>query len=110
METFTKDYFNKKDLIEYAKEYEYIVTAHDKMLSDWGYSKNTTHYQFILCKDLRKKESVVKYLNNDDTFNYVNYYPLKETFFKNILQKSYRCTYTIRNDFTIDEEAEEDEE
>lgn len=108
MKTFIKHYFNKKDLIEYAKEYEYVVTAHDKVLSDWEYIQKENYYQFILCKDLRKKESVIKYLNNNNTFNYVNWYPLKEPFFKNILQKSYRCAYTIRNDFTVDEAVEED--
>lgn len=103
MESFTKHYFNKKDLEEYAKEYEYIVFTHDKFLSNWGNTKDKEHYQFILCKDLKKKDSVLNYLNNNDSFNYINWYPLKKTFFKNIMQKSYKCSYTIRNDWTVDE-------
>lgn len=103
MNTFTKNYFNKKDLLEYAKEYEYIVFAHDKFLSNWKDANKKEHYQFILCKNLMKKDSVINYLENEKSFNYVNWFPLKEYFFKNIIQKSYKCTYTIRNDWTIDE-------
>ena len=99
MEIFIKDYFGKKELQNLQKDYKYIIKAHDKFLSGWGNAKNRQHIQLILCKDEKEKDNILYNLYSDKTFNYINWYPLKEIYFNNILALRSNKSYTLRNDW-----------
>lgn len=100
MSNFIKNDFNLKDLKELSKDYNYIVKANDKFLSGWGEAKNKKHIQLILCKTIEEKERIFNDLQKDNTFNYVNWYPLSESWFNNILQLKYKYSVSLRNDWS----------
>ena len=99
MTTFIKDYFNKQDLEELQKDYKYIIKAHDKFLSGWGKAERKQHIQLILCKDEKEKDNILYNLYHDEEFNYINWYPLKNDFFSNILALRNNKSYSLRNDW-----------
>ena len=92
--------FTKIDLEKLSKTYKYVVTCKDKYLSNWNLVQKESHYQLILCKDEKEKELIYKDVNEDDTFAYVNYYPLKKCFFDNILNYQKRHSISLRNDWS----------
>lgn len=100
MRSFTKNYFTKKDLEELSKEYKYLVTAKDNMLSYWGDSERKAHYQMILCKNDIERNLIMNDCKNDNMMSYVNWYPLTKSFYTNILSKQRHYNITLRNDWT----------
>lgn len=92
--------FTRKDLKELSKNYKYVVTAKDNMLSFWGDSEKKAHYQIILCKDEKEKDWIMKDCQDDNTLSYVNWYPLTESYYTNILAKQNYYTVSLRNDWT----------
>lgn len=92
--------FTRKDLNRLSKSYKYVVTAKDNMLSLWGGSVKKSHYQIILCKDEKEKDLIMKDCQNDNTLSYVNWYPLIESYYTNILAKQRHYTISLRNDWT----------
>lgn len=93
------DFFNKDTLKEISKDYKYIIKANDNFLSGWGASTNKKHIQLILAKDEQEKERILHRLYTDNTFNYINWYPLNNKWYNNILALRNRYHYTLRNDF-----------
>lgn len=93
---------NLDELIK-TKKYNYVITVHDKFLSDWKYvpeSKN--FYLFIFCKNEIEKDTIMKYLKEENSFNYINVYYLKyKNEIKNLKNKSYKVNYTIKIGFPI---------
>lgn len=99
MKKFTKDYFTKKDLKELSNDYSFVVTCKDKFLSGWGKALGKNHYQIILCKDKMEKDLILNDVKNDNTLSFINWYPLSEVYFNNIMQKQYKNSVTLRNDW-----------
>lgn len=79
--------------------YKYIIKANDKMMSGWGNATGKTHIQLIACKTEEEKDTILKDLYNDKSFNYVNWYMIPYENDK-IIKLSYKYSYTIRNDWT----------
>lgn len=96
--------FTRNDLEKLSEKYAYIVTCKDKFLSNWVsnwyMSEKASHYHLILCKDEKEKDIIYKDVDTDNSFAYVNYYPLKKCFFNNILNYQKRYDITLRNDWT----------
>jgi hypothetical protein len=78
--------------------YKYIIKAQDKFLTGWGNAQNTKHIQLIACKTPQERETILQDLYNDNTFNYVNWYPIHDR--KSIYNTIRNKSYTIRNDWT----------
>lgn len=99
---------NKKDIEEIKKlGYKYIIKAKDKFLSGWGNSANKTHVQIILCRTSEERETILRDLENDKTFNYITWNYLE---YKNVYNYIYKKSYTIRNDWTRAFKNETDKE
>lgn len=100
MKNFIKKSYTKKDLILLSTQYKYIVKATDAFLSGWGNSTSKKHIQVILCKDEHEKELILNDVYKDNTLQYVNWYPLSNSFYQNILNLQYKYDVSLRNDWT----------
>lgn len=92
-----------EDLGKHLKElkemgYNYIVKGQDKFLSGWGNSVSKKHIQLIACKTYEELEIIRKDLENDNTFNYINWWFISDK--TAIYNATRNKTYTIRNDWT----------
>ena len=100
MKEFIKKSYSKKDLILLSTHYKYIVKATDGFLSGWGNSTSKKHIQVILCKDEHEKDLILNDVYKDNTLHYVNWYPLTNSFYQNILSLQCKYDVSLRNDWT----------
>lgn len=49
------------------------VWATDKFLSGWGNAQGKTHKQIIVCKGWNQADKILKGLENDPSFKFVNW-------------------------------------
>lgn len=78
--------------------YQFVIKAQDKFLSGWGLSENKKHLQLILCKTYEEKDTILKDLYRDNTFNYINWYYINDL--QGIYNITRGKTWTLRNDWT----------
>ena len=91
---------NLKQNIEELKEQgsKYIVKANDKMLSYWGNAENKKHIQLIACKTIEEKDTILRDLEQDNNFNYIDWQFINN--YKGIYNYTKGKSFTIRNDWT----------
>lgn len=96
------DKLNLNELIK-TKKYDYVITVHDKFLSNWeNVPESNNFYHFIFCKDKKEKDKIIEYLKGDNSFNYINFYYLKfKNDIKNLKNKSYKVNYSIKIGFPV---------
>lgn len=91
---------NLRKNIELLKEngYTYIIKCVDKRLSGWGGATGKKHIQLIACKDASELTAVLSDVENDKSFNYVDWNYIQN--YKSIYNWTKNKSYTIRNDWT----------
>lgn len=89
-----------KETVDKLKKmgYKYIVKANDKMLGNCAYvTENKKHIQLIACYDTEELNAIKRDVENDDTFNYIDWNYINN--YKSIYNWTKDKSFTIRNDW-----------